>query len=38
MGVIFVKDGEKYVRINLGTQKENVIEALNRMDLFLKSL
>ncbi|HGM1124601.1 TPA: MalY/PatB family protein [Clostridioides difficile] len=37
-GSHFVKDGEKYVRINLGTQKENVIEALNRMDLFLKSL
>ncbi|MGO1041433.1 MalY/PatB family protein [Clostridioides difficile] len=37
-GSHFVKDGENYVRINLGTQKENVIEALNRMDLFVKSL
>ncbi len=31
-GTHFVKDGEGYIRINLGTQRENVLEALKRID------
>ncbi len=31
-GTHFVKDGEGYIRVNLGTQKSNVLEALKRME------
>lgn len=34
-GSHFVNDGDDYIRLNLGTQRENVIEALNRMDKFM---
>lgn len=34
-GSHFVNDGEGYIRINLGTQRENVVNALNRMDEFM---
>ncbi|MGL4912968.1 MAG: MalY/PatB family protein [Romboutsia sp.] len=34
-GSHFVNDGDDYIRVNLGTQRENVIEALNRMDKFM---
>lgn len=37
-GSHFVNDGDNYIRINLGTQRENVIEALNRMDKFMSRL
>ncbi|MDK2563226.1 PatB family C-S lyase [Romboutsia sedimentorum] len=37
-GSHFVNDGDNYIRINLGTQRENVIEALNRMDKFMSKL
>lgn len=30
-GAHFVNDGEGYIRVNLGTQRKNVIEALERM-------
>lgn len=30
-GAHFVSDGEGYIRVNLGTQRKNVIEALERM-------
>lgn len=36
-GSHFVSDGENYIRINLGTQRENVIKALERMDIFIKN-
>jgi len=35
-GAHFVKDGEGYIRVNLGTQKDNVLEALKRMEKILK--
>jgi cystathionine beta-lyase len=35
-GAHFVKDGEGYIRVNLGTQKDNVLEALKRMEEILK--
>lgn len=35
-GAHFVNDGEGYIRINLGTQRKNVIEALKRMDDVLR--
>lgn len=31
-GAHFVKDGEGYIRVNLGTQKNNVLEALRRVE------
>jgi len=31
-GTHFVKNGEGYIRFNLGTQKSNVLEALKRME------
>jgi cysteine-S-conjugate beta-lyase len=31
-GAHFVKDGEGYIRINLGTQRANIMEALKRME------
>lgn len=37
-GAHFVKDGEGYIRFNLGTQKVNVIEVLKRMEQIFKSL
>lgn len=36
-GSHFVSDGENYIRINLGTQRENVVKALERMDTFIKN-
>lgn len=36
-GSHFVNDGDKYIRINLGTQRENVVKALQRMDEFMES-
>lgn len=35
-GSHFVKDGEQYIRINLGTQKENILELIKRLDAFLQ--
>lgn len=37
-GSHFVCDGDKYIRINLGTQREMLIDALQRMDEFVKEL
>jgi len=37
-GAHFVKDVEGYIRLNLGTQKVNVLEALKRMEEIFKSL
>lgn len=37
-GSHFVADGDKYIRINLGTQRENVYEALNRIENFINNL
>lgn len=37
-GTHFVKDGEGYIRFNLGTQKENVLDALERMEEIFKLL
>lgn len=34
-GSHFVADGENYIRLNLGTQKSNVCEALNRIESFI---
>jgi cystathionine beta-lyase len=34
-GEHFVKDGEGYIRVNLGTQKDKVLEALRRMEKVL---
>ncbi|MGL5346681.1 MAG: MalY/PatB family protein [Peptostreptococcaceae bacterium] len=34
-GSHFVADGENYIRLNLGTQKDNVCEALNRIESFI---
>ncbi|MBU3191522.1 MalY/PatB family protein [Clostridium bowmanii] len=36
-GAHFVKDGEGYIRFNLGTQKSNVLEALKRMEEIFQS-
>lgn len=36
-GSHFVNDGDNYIRINLGTQRENVVRALERIDSFIKS-
>lgn len=36
-GEHFVKDGEGYIRINLGTQRSNVEEALSRMKKVIKT-
>ncbi|AIF50612.1 MalY/PatB family protein [Pelosinus sp. UFO1] len=35
-GTHFVKDGEGYIRVNLGTQKDKVLEALRRMEKILR--
>jgi len=37
-GAHFVNDGKGYIRFNLGTQKANVLEALERMEEVFKSL
>ena len=37
-GANFVVDGEGYIRVNLGTQRANVLEALKRMEEIFKSL
>lgn len=37
-GTHFVNDGEGYIRINLGTQKAYVLEALKRMEEIFKSI
>lgn len=37
-GSHFVADGDNYIRINLGTQREHVYEALNRMENFINNL
>jgi len=34
-GTHFVKDGEGYIRVNLGTQRDKVLEALRRMEKIL---
>lgn len=36
VGSYFVKDGEGWVRLNIGTQKEILLKALNRMENVLK--
>lgn len=35
-GARFVKDGEGYIRVNLGTQQDKVLEALKRMETTLQ--
>lgn len=37
VGSYFVKDGEGWVRLNIGTQREILLEALNRMEKTLNS-
>ena len=37
-GSHFVADGDNYIRLNLGTQKDNVCEALNRIEGFINKL
>ena len=37
VGSYFVKDGEGWVRLNIGTQREILLEALNRMERTLNS-
>lgn len=36
-GENFVKDGENFIRMNIGTQKNNLIEAITRLDDFIKN-
>lgn len=36
-GAHFVKDGEGYIRVNLGTQQDKVLEALKRMEKTLQN-
>lgn len=38
VGSYFVKDGEGWVRLNIGTQREILMEALNRIENNLKYL
>ena len=35
-GENFVKDGEDFVRMNIGTQRENLLKAINKINNFLK--
>ncbi|GAA0101033.1 PatB family C-S lyase [Paraclostridium bifermentans] len=37
-GAHFVSDGENYIRMNLGTQRENVYNALVRIEAFINGL
>lgn len=37
-GSHFVHDGDKFIRLNLGTQKENICTALDRIEKFINSL
>lgn len=37
-GSHFVQDGEKFIRLNLGTQKENICNALDRIEKFINTL
>ena len=37
-GKHFVDNGEKFIRINLGTQRENVEKMINKMECFIKKL
>ena len=37
-GAHFVSDGENYIRMNLGTQRENVYNALLRIEAFINGL
>jgi cystathionine beta-lyase len=37
-GAHFVSDGEGYIRVNLGTQRTNVVEALERIDKVMKEI
>ncbi len=36
VGSYFVKDGEGFVRLNIGTPRSILLEALNRMEKALK--
>lgn len=38
VGSYFVKDGEGWVRLNIGTQKSILLEALNRMEKVLQNI
>lgn len=37
-GSHFVQDGDKFIRLNLGTQKDNVCNALDRIEKFINNL
>ena len=33
----FVKDGDNFIRMNIGTQRDNILKAIERLDNFLKN-
>lgn len=37
-GSHFVQDGDKFIRLNLGTQKDNICNALDRIEKFINNL